>query len=144
MKFMIRAANVEDREDISRLLTQLGYPDTELFMKENIERLLADSNEELTVYEAEGCVIACLSLHYIPQLGMRGDIASISYLVVDSSVRGKGIGQELVEFASASARRRGCASIQVHCHARRIEAHTFYERQGFREAPKYFSRRLDQ
>lgn len=88
---MIRAANVEDREDISRLLTQLGYPDTRLFMKENIERLLADPNEELMVYEAEGCVIACLSLHYIPQLGMRGDIASISYLVVDSSARSKGI-----------------------------------------------------
>lgn len=140
---MIRAANVEDREDITRLLTQLGYPDTRLFMKEKIERLLADPNEELMVYEAEGCVIACLSLHYIPQLGMRGDIASISYLVVDSSARSKGIGQELVESASASARRRGCTSIQVHCHARRIEAHTFYERQDFREAPKYFSKRLD-
>ncbi|NQX44440.1 GNAT family N-acetyltransferase [Paenibacillus tritici] len=140
---MIRAANVEDREDISRLLTQLGYPDTETFMKENIERFLADPNEELMVYEAEGGVIACLSLHYIPQLGMRGDIASISYLVVDSSVRSKGIGQALEEYASACAHQRGCASIQVHCHSRRIQAHKFYERQGFKEAPKYFSKRLD-
>ncbi|UQZ32728.1 GNAT family N-acetyltransferase [Paenibacillus sp. PK3_47] len=139
---MIRAAKLEDRNDISVLLLQLGYPDTESFIKENMERLLADPNEELMVYEAEGRVIACISLHYIPQLGMRGDIASISYLVVDSSIRSKGIGKELEEFAAASAKKRGCISIQVHCHSRRIEAHKFYERQGFKEAPKYFSKRL--
>ncbi|WP_342561603.1 GNAT family N-acetyltransferase [Paenibacillus sp. FSL R7-0345] len=140
---MIRPANLEDKKDISRLLMQLGYQDTEFFIKRNMERLLADPNEELMVYEAEGRVIACISLHYIPQLGMEGDIASISYLVVDSSIRSKGIGKELEEFASASATKRGCSSIQVHCHSRRIDAHRFYERQGFKEAPKYFSKMLE-
>jgi N-acetylglutamate synthase-like GNAT family acetyltransferase len=143
MKGMIRPANLEDKKDISRLLMQLGYQDTEFFIKRNMERLLADPNEELMVYEAEGRVIACISLHYIPQLGMEGDIASISYLVVDSSIRSKGIGKELEEFASASATKRGCSSIQVHCHSRRIDAHRFYERQGFKEAPKYFSKMLE-
>ncbi|KQN97074.1 GNAT family N-acetyltransferase [Paenibacillus sp. Leaf72] len=140
---MIRVAKLEDRKDIAKLLAQLGYPDTEFFIKKNMERLLTDPNEELMVYEDEGHVIACISLHYIPQLGIRGDIASISYLVVDSSIRSKGIGKELEEFASASARKRGCDSIQVHCHSRRIDAHKFYERQGFKEAPKYFSKMLD-
>ncbi|MGO4698127.1 GNAT family N-acetyltransferase [Paenibacillus sp. FSL K6-3182] len=140
---MIRVAKLEDRKDIAKLLTQLGYPETEFFIKENMERLLTDPNEELMVYEDEGRVIACISIHYIPQLGIRGDIASISYLVVDSSIRSKGIGKELEGFASASARKRGCDSIQVHCHSRRIDAHKFYERQGFKEAPKYFSKMLD-
>lgn len=67
----------------------------------------------------------------------------ISYLVVDSTIRSKGIGKELEEFATASARKRGCDRIQVHCHSRRIDAHRFYERQGFKEAPKYFSKMLD-
>lgn len=140
---MIRVAKLEDWKDIVKLLEQLGYPGTEFFIKENMDRLLTDPNEELMVYEDNGLVVACISLHYIPQLGMRGDIAVISYLVVDSSIRSKGIGKELEEFAAASARKRGCGSIQVHCHSRRTEAHKFYERQGFKEAPKYFSKKLN-
>lgn len=137
---MIRVAKLEDRKDIAKLLTQLGYPETEFFIKENMERLLTDPNEELMVYEDEGRVIACISIHYIPQLGIRGDIASISYLVVDSSIRSKGIGKELEGFASASARKRGCDSIQVHCHSRRIDAHKFYERQGLRRLLSTFQK----
>ncbi|MDP1513051.1 hypothetical protein L8C07_25810 [Paenibacillus sp. CMAA1739] len=33
---MIRAAKMEDGKGISRLLTQLGYPDTEFFIKDNM------------------------------------------------------------------------------------------------------------
>ncbi|MEB4783996.1 GNAT family N-acetyltransferase [Paenibacillus polymyxa] len=140
---MIRAAKMEDWKGISKLLTQLCYPDTEFFIKDNMERLLIHPDEELMVYEDEGCIVACISIHFIPQLGIRRDTALISYLVVDSTIRSKGIGKKLEEFATASARKRGCESIQVHCHSRRIDAHRFYERQGYKEAPKYFSKRLD-
>ncbi|WMT43316.1 GNAT family N-acetyltransferase [Paenibacillus sp. D2_2] len=140
---MIRVAKLEDGKDISKLLTQLGYPDSEVFIIENMEKLLTDPNAELLVYENEERLVACISLHYIPQLGMKRDIALINYLVVDSSIRSKGIGKELEEYATASARERGCGIIQVHCHSRRIDAHKFYERQGFKETPKYFSKMLN-
>ncbi|SET32040.1 GNAT family N-acetyltransferase [Paenibacillus sp. NFR01] len=139
---MIRKAKPEDGKKLSELLSQLGYPDTEVFMKAKMERLLADPNEELMVYEEAGQVVACISLHYIPQLGLEGDIASISYLVVDASIRSKGVGKKLEDYASASARKRGCDRIQVHCQSRRTDAHRFYERQCFTEAPKYFSKSL--
>ncbi|QSF42972.1 GNAT family N-acetyltransferase [Paenibacillus tianjinensis] len=139
---MIRHARVNDWKQISALLDQLGYPNTESFIKENIERLLAHPDEELMVYEEEGRVAACISLHFIPQLALIGDIACISYLIVDETIRGKGIGQIIEEYASSVAKQRNCDRIQVHCHSRRTDAHRFYDRQGFAESPKYFSKML--
>jgi N-acetylglutamate synthase-like GNAT family acetyltransferase len=139
---MIRQATADDWKEISSLLDQLGYPNTDSFIKTNIEKLLAHPDEELMVYEDEGRVVACISLHYIPQLAIPGDIACISYLVVDSTTRSKGIGQKVEEYASEAAKKRNCARIQVHCHSRRIDAHRFYNRQGFSESPIYFTKML--
>ncbi|WP_151734634.1 GNAT family N-acetyltransferase [Paenibacillus tengchongensis] len=69
-------------------------------------------------------------------------MACISYLIVDSTVRSKGTGQQIEEYASRAARRRNCGNIQVHCHLRRIDAHRFYNRQGYSESPKYFTKLL--
>ncbi|WP_438492123.1 GNAT family N-acetyltransferase [Paenibacillus sp. IHBB 3054] len=139
---MIRQAKTDDWKAISDLMNQLDYPNTESFIKGNIERLLAHPDEELMVYVDEGNVVACISLHYIPQLALPGDIACISYLVVDSTIRNKGIGHKIEEYASKAAKKRNCDRIQVHCHSRRNDAHRFYNRQGFSESPKYFTKLL--
>jgi N-acetylglutamate synthase-like GNAT family acetyltransferase len=141
---MIREAKVEDWKDISELLEQLGYPETEAFMQEKIEKLVLHPDEELLVFEEDYKVVACISMHYIPQLGLTGDIAIISYLVVSNAIRSKGIGRMLEEYCTDLARKRNCDRIQVHCHSRRTDAHRFYARQGFTEAPKYFSKMLNE
>jgi GNAT superfamily N-acetyltransferase len=43
---------------------------------------------------------------------------------------------------STLARERSCDRIEVHCHSRRTDAHRFYERQGYEESPKYFTKSL--
>lgn len=141
---MIREAKVEDWKDISELLEQLGYPETEAFMQEKIEKLILHPDEELLVFEEDHKVNACISMHYIPQLGLAGDTAIISYLVVSNAIRSKGIGRMLEEYCTDLARKRNCDRIQVHCHSRRTDAHRFYARQGFTEAPKYFSKILNE
>ena len=141
---MIREAKVEDWKNISELLEQLGYPETEAFMQEKIEKLVLHPDEELLVFEEDHKVVACISMHYIPQLGLTGDTAIISYLVVSNAIRSKGIGRMLEEYCTDLARKRNCDRIQVHCHSRRTEAHRFYARQGFNEAPKYFSKMLNE
>ncbi|WP_199484600.1 hypothetical protein [Peribacillus glennii] len=45
----IRKADLEDWKQISSLLTQLEYPDTEQFIKDKVETLLMETNEELLV-----------------------------------------------------------------------------------------------
>ncbi|HWJ79493.1 MAG TPA: GNAT family N-acetyltransferase [Niallia sp.] len=140
----IRKAKLDDWKQISSLLNQLDYPNTEKFIKDKLETLLLDNNEELVVYEENQEVIAFISIHFIPQIAVKGDFARISYFAVDSSIRSKGIGRMLEEYCTELAAKRKCDRIEVHCHSRRTDAHRFYERQGFTESPKYFIKLLSQ
>ncbi|RFU64094.1 GNAT family N-acetyltransferase [Peribacillus glennii] len=134
----IRKAKVEDWEQISLLINQLDYPDTEPFIKEKVEKLLMDPNEELLVLEEDQSVIALISVHFIPQLAVKGDFARISYFAVDKDIRSKGVGRRIEEYCTDLAIKRNCDRIEVHCHSRRKDAHRFYMRQGFTESPKIF------
>ena len=138
----IRKAKVDDWKSISELLNHLDYPNTESFIKEKIKKLLNHPDEDLLVYEVSGKVIAFISIHFIPQLALKGDFARISYFVVDSKIRSKGIGRKLEEFCTELATKRNCDRIEVHCHTRRKNAHSFYSRQGYNESPKYFIKML--
>ena len=140
----LRKANVEDCKQISLLLNQLDYPDTQPFIEEKVEILLMDPNEELLVFEEDKSVIAVISVHFIPQLAVKGDFARISYFAVDTNIRSKGIGRKIEEYCTNLATKRNCDRIEVHCHSRRKDAHRFYMRQGFTESPKYFIKMLPQ
>lgn len=138
----IRKAKVDDWKTICELLNQLDYHNTESFMKEKIETLLKHPDEELLVYETSGKIIAFISIHFFPQLALKGDFARISYFAVDSTIRSKGVGREMEEYCTDLAKKRSCDRIEVHCHSRRKDAHRFYSRQGFNESPKYFVKML--
>ena len=138
----IRRAKVDDWRRIRQLLEQLDYPETSSFIKAKIQSMLDDPNEELLVYELETEVVAVMSLHFIPQLALKGDFARISYFSVDKMARNKGIGCEIERYCVQLAKDRKCNRLEVHCHSRRVDAHRFYFRQGFIESPKYLIKML--
>ncbi|HBV68244.1 MAG TPA: GNAT family N-acetyltransferase [Clostridiales bacterium] len=138
----IRKAIIDDWKEISELLEQLDYPNTESFIKVKIEKLLNHPDEELLVYEYEERVIAFISLHFIPQIALEGDFARISYFAVDKAIRSKGIGREIENHCVNFAKERRCDRIEVHCHSRRLDAHRFYFRQGYNESPKYLMKKI--
>jgi GNAT superfamily N-acetyltransferase len=154
----IRPAALSDAQAISRLLTQLEYPGTPDFLEVRLAAMLRDPAETLLVWEEpardadplEGeplpagppRILGVVSLHFIPQLALRGDFARISYFAVDDSARSKGIGRAMEEEATRLAREHGCELLEVHCHSRRTQAHRFYTRQGYEELPKYLIKRL--
>ena len=138
----IRKANTGDLDPIVTLLNQLGYPGTEKFMQEKLNRLLTHPDEVLIVYEEHNKVLAVMSIHFICQLALEGDFARISYFAVDGTARSNGIGKLLEEYCAELAKNRKCDRIEVHCHERRTEAHRFYIRQGYEEVPKYFIKSL--
>lgn len=140
----IRKANSEDINAIISLLDQLGYEGTEKFMEGKLLRLINHPDEELVVWEDNSQVIALMSIHFIPQLALEGDFARISYFSVDHTARSSGIGKLLEEYCTGLAKSRNCDRIEVHCHERRSDAHRFYFRQGYEEAPKYLVKSLIQ
>ncbi|PZF71447.1 GNAT family N-acetyltransferase [Taibaiella soli] len=139
---MIRTATLQDHSAISELLTQLGYPGTEAFLPEKLERMLQDPDELMFVYETEEKVAGFMSVHFIPQIARRGDYATISFFAVDNTMRSKGIGKAMEDYATAKAIERGCEGIFLHCNTHRADAHRFYFRQGYTESPKYLLKKL--
>ena len=138
----IRKAILADQPAISILLNQLGYPGTETFLLQNLAVMLDQPTSEVFVYELDEKVAGFIAIDFIPQLATKGDFARISCFAVDETIRSKGVGRLLEEYCIRLATERKCDRIEVHCHSRRVDAHRFYERQGYEESPKYFIKML--
>ncbi|MDN3579915.1 GNAT family N-acetyltransferase [Mucilaginibacter flavus] len=138
----IRSSVVSDHPAISNLLAQLGYPGSESFLPANLERMLGQANSQVLVCEVDGQVAGFIAFDFLTQLVVKGDFVRISCFAVDASARSKGVGKLMEDHLTTLAKERNCDRIEVHCHSRRVDAHRFYERQGYQDSPKYFFKSL--
>jgi ribosomal protein S18 acetylase RimI-like enzyme len=103
---------------------------------EAFEKVAADPRNLLAVAEDDaGRVVGTLQLTIIPGLSNQGaELALIEAVRIDSSLRGRGLGAQLVEWAMDQARARGCRHIELFTHNSRTDAQRFYERLGFEKS----------
>jgi GNAT superfamily N-acetyltransferase len=81
---------------------------------------------------AGGPVVATFQLSFLPGISRRGAWRSqIEGVRVAAHLRGKGIGNQLMQWAIGESRRRGCSLMQLTTHKSRAAAHRFYDRLGF-------------
>lgn len=98
----------------------------------------------LTDTEADGTVLGCLQLTYVPGLGRGGqERALVEAVRVRADRRGEGLGAELMRLAAERALGRGCGLIQLTSNKRRTAAHRFYERLGFARGHEGFKLPLE-
>lgn len=96
------------------------------------ERIERDPNLTLVVAESEGRVVGCLQLAVLPGLSSQGGIRGLLEDVrVASDCRSRGIGEQLVQWAVAEAKARGCNLVELLTHQTRLDAQRFYKRLGF-------------
>jgi GNAT superfamily N-acetyltransferase len=97
------------------------------------DEIAANPRALLAVAEDEtGRIIGTLQLTFIAGLSNQGaELALISAVRVESSLRGQGLGEQMMAWAMDEARARGCASMELLSHASREAAHRFYEKLGF-------------
>ncbi|MFY9954448.1 GNAT family N-acetyltransferase [Bradyrhizobium sp.] len=97
------------------------------------EALDRDPNIELVVaQDGEGAVVGCLQLCILPGLSSQGASRGlIEDVRVASHCRGRGIGEEMVQWAVGQARVKGCRLVELLTHHTRVDAQHFYERLGF-------------
>ena len=96
------------------------------------ERLDCDPNIALVVAEEAGVVVGCLQLCIMPGLSSQGASRGlIEDVRVASNRRSRGIGKQLVTWAVAEARAKGCKLVELLTHQTRVDAQRFYERLGF-------------
>jgi ribosomal protein S18 acetylase RimI-like enzyme len=86
----------------------------------------------LVVIAADGDVAGTMQLTFIPGLSRRGALrAQIEAVRVAGRHRGQGLGEAMITWAIAEARRRDCALVQLTSDKQREDAHRFYLRLGF-------------
>jgi ribosomal protein S18 acetylase RimI-like enzyme len=97
------------------------------------ETLQRDPNIQLVAAEdGEGKVVGCLQLCILPGLSSQGASRGlIEDVRVASHCRSRGIGEQLVQWAVAEARGKGCKLVELLTHHTRVDAQRFYERLGF-------------
>ncbi|MEX0291543.1 MAG: N-acetyltransferase family protein [Flavobacteriaceae bacterium] len=98
------------------------------------DNIAQDPNQELVVIETEGKeVIGTLQLSFIQYLTYQGGIrAQIEAVRVHHQHRGKGIGNELFQWAINRAKEKGAHLLQLTTDKKRPEALKFYEKLGFK------------
>ncbi len=133
---------------MAALATQLGYPASAEQITRRLEAIAAGDGGsdgggsgggggggggEVLVAEVDGRVVgwghvaSVVSLEAEPFAELRG-------LVVDETVRGRGIGAQLVKAAEDWGRERGMEVLRVRTNVVRERTHRFYEREKFTRA----------
>jgi GNAT superfamily N-acetyltransferase len=129
------------REDVPLIVAMLvddpiaagreGDPADEVYLAA-FEDIETDPRQELVVAESGGEVVGTMQITFIPGLSRRGgERALVEAVRVSSSMRGQGIGREMMRWAIERARHRGCRMVQLTTHKDRADAHRFYARLGF-------------
>lgn len=86
----------------------------------------------LVALDEAGALAGFLQLTFLPGLSRRGMWrAQIEGVRVRADLRGRRVGEALVEEAARRARERGCGLVQLTSDVSRADARRFYERLGF-------------
>jgi GNAT superfamily N-acetyltransferase len=132
----IREAHAADLPGILPLYGQLGMDEgnvlglneaTRLF-----ERIRSYPDYRLYIALAEGRIVGLFALLIMDNLGHCGAPSGIvEDVIVREGLRGRGIGKEMMRFAMARCRDKGCYKIVLSSNCHRADAHRFYRKLGF-------------
>ena len=134
----VRIARIDDDARIAELTAQLGYEVTQEAADERLRRILQRRDNRVLVAEHEGRVAGWLHA-VIADYIETGPFVVIASLVVDRTMRKRGIGRALLSSAEQWAVERGCQVVRLWSSAARTDAHRFYERLGYAHIKTQFS-----
>jgi GNAT superfamily N-acetyltransferase len=141
MTIRIRPATLEDEEGAVYLLEQLFEPPGGLPPDYTRERSSAAfrwaveqrNADVLLAFDGDTAVGLTSVYADIQSLGF-GPKCWLQDMLVDKERRSEGIGGLLMAAAETWARAHGLTHIELSSNSGRVDAHRFYERQGFRRA----------
>ncbi len=146
LNIVFREACLSDAAEIVRLCAQWGYPMSEQRGQECLEAVLPSQDDALYVAECDNSKLAGWAHIQTRELISSQSFAEIVGIVVDESIRRKGVGKSLVEKCEAWAIAKRLPELWVKSNVIRPEAHAFYPGIGFKLAKTQhsYSKTLDQ
>jgi GNAT superfamily N-acetyltransferase len=118
-------------DPLGALREHLQHPEK---YQQAFELIDKDDNQELIVVENEGGeIIGTFQLTFIQYLTHQGGIrAQVESVRVRDDQRGKGIGEQMFQWAIHRAKQKGAHLVQLTSDKKRLDAIRFYERLGFK------------
>ena len=137
---LLRHARREDLDALLALYAQLN-PDDVPAPREGLaailDAILASAHFAIILGTHGERVVATCYLNVIPNLTRGGaPYAAIENVVVESSLRGSGLGRQVMRFALDEAWRHGCYKALLQTGSRDPRVHRFYEACGFSASDK--------
>jgi len=141
---IIRDAQPEDVEELTSLMTDLGYPTTLEEFKVRFENISAHPDYRTIVAIANGEMVGMAGLSKNIFYEMNGNYMRILAFVVKRSARKLGIGKILIEASERWAREQGLHTVVISSgnRAERDTAHVFYQKMGYAIKSSGFVKKL--
>lgn len=118
-------------DELGRMRERFETPLPDSYVRA-FEAIDSDPNNELIVSCLEEEIVGVLQLTFTPYLTHQGSWrATIEGVRTASSVRGEGMGSQLIRWAIERAKERGCHMVQLTTDKKRADALRFYERLDF-------------
>lgn len=132
---MFRAARASDFEDVMRLYRQLHPDDPAVHDGSDaavFDQILQASALHLFVLEVNGSVVATTYLNVIPNITRAASpYAVIENVVVEESLRGTGLGKEIMSATLDVAWGVSCYKAMLMTSSSKLATHAFYKACGF-------------
>jgi predicted N-acetyltransferase YhbS len=129
--YTIRLAEEADAGELVRFFTFLGFPTNADVILAQWREWKAAGNLAFVAESAAGTITGVITLHQMTVLHRPRPVGRITALVVDTAMRGQGIGRALVAAAEEALTASGCGLLEITSNMRLVEAHAFYERLGY-------------
>lgn len=132
----IRSARLQDLAGILELYRELRPADPSLpqsLAQQRLRELLENPLTHIIVVDTGEQLVGTCMLGLIPTLtnGAR-PFGMIEHVVTANAVRGQGLGKQMLRFVIDLAWQNDCYKVMLLSGMQRIEAHSFYEKLGFR------------
>ncbi|MGY5873874.1 MAG: GNAT family N-acetyltransferase [Candidatus Thorarchaeota archaeon] len=133
MEITIRPAAVDDCEVCARLsrIQELDSADAD-YIPANFFEANIDDDEMFLVAELKGNVVG-----YVLGQPMKGDIASLTLLTVEESMRGQGIGKALVDVFLKRCKKKNLTYVHLFGPSFNEVTLAFYRSMGFEQGKEY-------
>jgi GNAT superfamily N-acetyltransferase len=132
---MVREARAEDFGDVVRLYRQLLPADPVLEDGSDaavFAQILATPGLRILVLEVDGAIVGTTYLNVIPNMTRSASpYAVVENVVVEESLRGTGLGKQLMAGTLAAAWEAGCYKAMLMTGSRRESTLAFYRACGF-------------
>ena len=140
----IRDATTDDAADLAPLLEALGYPANAATIATRLRELQAvDPTSRVIVATRNGEVVGFATLHTTPVLHRPTSVGRITGIAVRPSVKGTGVGRELVRAAEAHFRDCGLGRLEVTSGPTHVPAYDFYRHLGYADQGVRFAKTLE-